>query len=148
MRSLPIAALVAIFLAAVGFSQAPKSVGAGPEAAIVAFHSALQSGDAASAMKLIAADALFIEGGNLENRTEYESNHLPADIDFEKAIHSKYKTVRVTVKGSTAWVISESDSQGTFEGRPVDFAGMELAVLTREPAGWRIRSMHWSSRKR
>ena len=139
--------LAIILIASALFAQ-PSPEAAASSAAIDAFHAAIRTGDSAAALRLIAADALLIEGGAMQNRAEYAANHLAEDIDFEKAIQSKYRTVRVTVLGDAAWVVSESDSKGTFENKPVDFVGMELAVLTREPSGWRIRSIHWSTRRR
>jgi hypothetical protein len=56
--------------------------------------------------------------------------------------------MRVTFNGDTAWVIVETVFEGTFDGSPVNFVSSQLAVLSREMAGWRIRSIHWSSRRR
>jgi ketosteroid isomerase-like protein len=124
------------------------------EAAVTAvlesFYGAMKTGDTAAAMRLIAPDAMFIESGRLETRDEYEKNHLPADIQFEKQVSGKRGPVRVTFDddGDTAWVIATTDFQGTFDGSPVDFISMQLMVLTRDSGEWRIRSIHWSSRRR
>ncbi len=90
----------------------------------------------------------MLEAGGVETRAEYVKDHLPADIEFEKAVSSMRKSVRVTVAGNAAWAISSSETTGTFQTRPVDFVGIEMMVLTREPAGWRIRAISWSSRNR
>jgi ketosteroid isomerase-like protein len=128
--------------------QAPANDEASVLAAVKAFHTALGSGNAAAAMELIASDALMMEVGGMETREQYEKAHLPADIAFEKSVTVKRDTVRVVVRGDVAWVTTSADFTGTFEGRPVDFLGLELMVLSREPAGWRIRAVHWSSRNR
>jgi ketosteroid isomerase-like protein len=117
-------------------------------AAVNAFHKALSSGDSAAAMRLIADDALMLEVGGIETRAEYEANHLPADIEFEKGVTTQRKNVRVVVTGNAAWAVNTSDVTGTFQGKPVSFVGIELMVLSREPAGWQIRAIHWSSRQR
>lgn len=121
-------------------------------AAVVAvvdgFHAALASGDQASALRLIADDAVFLEAGGVESRSEYVTNHLPADIEFEKGVSTKRSPIRVVVRGDAAWATSTSETTGSFQGRAVDFIGAELMVLSREPAGWRIRTIHWSSRAR
>jgi ketosteroid isomerase-like protein len=117
-------------------------------ATVKAFHSALGSGNGAAAMELIAPDALMMEVGGMETREQYEKDHLPADIAFEKSVTVKRTPVRVVVRGDVAWVTTSADFVGTFEGRPVDFLGLELMVLSREPSGWRIRAVHWSSRNR
>ena len=99
-------------------------------------------------MNLIAPDALFLESGRLETRAEYEANHLPSDIAFEREVTGKRGPMRVSFSGDAAWVIVTTDYVGTFEGSPVDFTSAQLAVLTRETGDWRIRSIHWSSRRR
>src|SRR5688500_4796203 len=50
------------------------------------FYGAMKTGDTVTAMSVIAPDALFVESGKLETREEYEKNHLPADIAFEKQV--------------------------------------------------------------
>jgi ketosteroid isomerase-like protein len=128
--------------------QTPANDEASVLAAVKAFHTALGSGNGAAAMELIAPDALMMEVGGMETREQYEKAHLPADIAFEKSVTVKRMPVKVVVRGDVAWVTTSADFTGTFEGRPVDFLGLELMVLSREPAGWRIRAVHWSSRNR
>lgn len=129
-------------------AQIPTNDEASVASAVKVFHSAYAAGNAAQVMQFIAEDALMMEGGNIETRAQYEKDHLPADIAFEKEVQAKRTPVRVVVRGDTAWVTTSADFVGTFEGRPVDFQGLELMVLSREPAGWRIRAIHWSSRNR
>ena len=133
------------------FACAPAS-GPETEAAVTAvldkFYGAMKTGDTVTAMSVIAPDALFVESGKLETRDEYEKNHLPADIAFEKQVTGKRGPLRITVKGDTAWVIAVTVFEGTFDGSPVNFESAQLAVLTREAGEWQIRSIHWSSRRR
>ena len=117
-------------------------------ATLEAFYGAMKSGDTAVAMAQIAEDAQFVESGRLETRAEYEKNHLPNDIAFEKQVTGKRSPFHVTVNGDTAWVIASTDFDGTFDGSEVSFTSAQLAVLSRESEGWRIRSIHWSSRPR
>lgn len=112
------------------------------------FYGAMKSGDAAGAMTHIATDAVFVESGRLETRAEYEKNHLPADIDFERQVTGRRSPWEVKFDGDTAWGIATTEFVGTFEGGPVDFVSAQLAVLTREDGRWRIRSIHWSSHRR
>ena len=113
-----------------------------------AFYGAMKKGDTAAAMQLIAPDAVFVESGKLETRAEYEANHLPADIQFEKQVTGKRGPMRTTFQGDAAWVIVTTEYDGSFDGRPVSFVSAQLAVLTRNDGNWRIRSIHWSSRPR
>ena len=127
-------------------SQAPVQDPAEVTAAVEGFYAAIKKGDPAAAMSFIAPDAVFVESGNLETRTQYETNHLPSDIEFESQVTGKRRPMQIKFQGDTAWVIAETEYDGTFEGDPVNFVGAQLAVLTRDSGRWLIRSIHWSSR--
>ena len=116
-------------------------------AVIDAFYSGIKSGNNAATMAVVAPDALFVETGTLETRSEYEMNHLPNDIAFEKQVSGKRSPLRITVNGDTAWVIATTEYDGEFDGAPVNFISAQLAVLSRDEGAWKIRSIHWSSRR-
>lgn len=113
-------------------------------AAVDGFHDALGRGDAKAAMELLAPDAVILESGAAETRDEYEKHHLTEDIAFSRAVTTTNSTLAVHIDGNVAWVSSTSRATGTFNGRQVNSAGVELMVLTNSPAGWRIRAIHWS----
>jgi ketosteroid isomerase-like protein len=124
----------------------------GADAAAVAsavrdFHIALEAGDAQAASRLLAPDAAILENGDREARKEYLDHHLQADMKFAQAVPTRFSKADVTVSGDVAWASSTSVTQGTYESKPVNLVGAELMVLSRTPAGWVIRSIHWSSRK-
>jgi ketosteroid isomerase-like protein len=127
-------------------AQAPSAATADVQKVVDAFHAGLKAGDTARVMMLLAPDVLLLEAGGIETRAEYESNHLPADVEFEKSVTTSFKPYRVTVAGDAAWVVNTSEYKGRFRDRPVDSVGVELMVLSRDAAGWRIRAIHWSSR--
>ena len=112
------------------------------------FYAAMKNADNAGAMSTIAEDAVFVESGRLETREEYEKNHLPADISFEKQVSGKRGEWQITIKDDTAWAIALTDYDGIFDGAPVAFTSGQLAVLSRDAGAWKIRSIHWSSRRR
>jgi ketosteroid isomerase-like protein len=114
---------------------------------VEAFHHALATGNATAAMKLMAPDAVILESGFVETRAEYESHHLPEDIQFAQAVHNNRSDVRVKIDGDTAWLTSRNTAEGSFEGKQVNSVGVELVVLTKNSAGWLIRAIHWSSHK-
>ena len=115
---------------------------------ITRFHEALGRGDSTAALALLAPDAVILESGGSETVAEYRGHHLPADIEFARAIRAVRNAIRVTVAGNLAWAAGTSTSQGEFRGRAVNSAGAELIVLTRAADGWRISAIHWSSRRR
>jgi len=112
------------------------------------FHSAVTAGDAAGAMAVVGADAVFLEAGGMETRAEYEKDHLPADIEFEKSVPMKRGALRVVVSGDAAWTTCTTELRGTFQGRTIDSIGTEMIVLSRTAGGWHIRAVSWTSRAR
>ena len=117
-------------------------------AAAKAFQTAMDTGDAPTVMRYIADDALMMEGGTIENRMQYEQNHLPLDLEFAKGMTAKRMPVQQSVRGDVAWVRTSTEFSGTFEGQPLALLGLETMVMTREPDGWKIKALHWSSQRR
>jgi len=117
-------------------------------AVIARFHSALAAGDSAAVLSLLADDVAILESGGLESRDDYRSHHLPADVEFARAVPSQRGAVTVRVSGDVAWATASSTTQGEFRGRQINSSGVELMVLSRERGGWRIRAIHWSTRTR
>lgn len=116
-------------------------------ATVAGFHAALAAGDSTGALALLAPDAIILESGELESRAEYAAHHLGADIEFARAVPSLRMTTLVRQEGGIAWVAAISTARGTFRDRPIASQGAELMVLGRTAAGWRIRAIHWSSRR-
>lgn len=116
-------------------------------ATVAVFHAALVAGDSAAALGLLAPDAIILEAGELETRTEYAAHHLGADIEFSRAVPSQRESTLMFYDGAVAWVATTTTARGTFHDRAVSSQGAELMVLSRTEAGWRIRAIHWSSRR-
>ena len=114
-------------------------------ATVARFHAALAAGDSATALGLLALDALIIESGDVQTRAEYRTHHLPADIMFAAAVPGTRTITHVTISGDVAWIAATSVTQGTYRDRPVNSVGAELTVLSRTSSGWQIRAVHWSS---
>lgn len=112
------------------------------------FRQMLSTGDTAGLGALLAPDLKVAEGGSVENRKEYLSHHLSADIEFAKAVKDERTSFHYSCEGNVAWLVSTSTSTGTFGGRDINSVGAELMVLSRTPMGWKIRAIHWSSGKR
>ncbi len=111
------------------------------------YHAALLAADTQAVSRLLAPDAVILESGDRESRKEYLEHHLQADIKFAQAVPTRQSKIDVTLSGDVAWAISTSVTQGTYESKAVNLVGAELMVLTRNPTGWVIRSIHWSSRR-
>jgi ketosteroid isomerase-like protein len=140
--------LIVLLVLVPAFDSEASTEESGPASAVVeAFHAALQRGEGKAAVELLAPDAVILESGVAQTREEYEKHHLAEDIAFLQAVTSTSSTPTVHIEGNTAWVSSTSRVAGIFNGRKVNSAGAELVVLTNSASGWRIRAIHWSSRK-
>lgn len=114
-------------------------------ATVNAFHTALENGEPAAAMALLAEDAQVLEMGVRETREQYSGEHLTADMRFAKAVSSTRSAMVVRQEGPVAWTTQQSRTEGRFMSRDVNADGTELMVLAKTPDGWRIRAIHWSS---
>jgi ketosteroid isomerase-like protein len=112
------------------------------------YHRALAGGDTAAVLRLLAPDAIILESGGVETRSEYLSHHLPGDIAFAQAVARERGPIQVRMSGNTAWTTSTSTTVGEYRGRSINSQGAELMVLTRNGGEWKIRAIHWSSRNR
>lgn len=111
-----------------------------------AFHAALEHGDTAGALALLADDVLIFESGEAErSKAEYAQHHLAADAAFSAAVPATRSRRMGRAGGDSAWVASESRTTGQFNGRSIDSLSVETMVLRHEADGWRITHIHWSS---
>lgn len=154
MLRAPVLLSLALFVASASpaLAQGAAPQRASDSAAVVAtvqrLHEALEAGDSAAVLGLLTDDVAILESGGVENRDQYRGHHLPADIEFARAVKAERTVHAVTVAGDAAWVSSTSSTRGEFKGRPVNSAGAELIVLRRVSGTWRIAAIHWSSRRR
>ena len=117
------------------------------KAAVEGFYQALTHNDRAAALALLSPDAVILESGESQTRAEYEREHLVEDIAFAGATKTERSPLTIRQEGNVAWTTATSKTTGTFQGRKIDSTGVELMVLTKDASGWRIRAIHWSSRK-
>ena len=104
-----------------------------PSAIVNSFHEALASG------------VIFEQGGAEMSRDEYASEHLDADIEFSRATSSKAIDQRAQVQGKSAWMLTISETFGSFRGKDVSSRNAETMVLAKTARGWHIVHIHWSS---
>ena len=117
-------------------------------AVVEAFHSALAAGDSVTALSMLADDVTILESGGVENKEHYRSGHLAGDMRFAQAVPRERGDMEVSVRGDVAWAHSTSITQGQMGNREINSQGAELVVLAREGGIWKIKAIHWSSRRR
>ncbi len=140
------ARLVALLL----LSTLPALAGAqtGPSDAWEKFHLAIANADRAAAASVLAADVQIFESGFVErSRDEYLTHHFEADAKFAKAVPRRVTRHSEQAAGNMALVLEETETNGSYEDKPVKLIGTETAVLRRDDGTWRIVHIHWSSRK-
>ena len=148
-NSLALATLVAsVLLGRPADAQSSSADSAAVGGVVASFHAALERGDSAAVIALLAPRAVILESGSAETVAEYRSHHLPADIEFARAVPGVRTPLRITVRGDVAWAAATGTTQGEFKGRAVNSASAELLVLERVAGAWRITAIHWSSRRR
>ncbi len=111
------------------------------------FHEALAQGDSTTALSLLADDVVILERGGVEDKEHYRSGHLAGDMRFAQAVKRERGVLNVQVVGDVAWVWSTSTTRGRMGDREINSRGAELAVLVRQDDGWKIKAIHWSSRR-
>jgi ketosteroid isomerase-like protein len=146
-KTLSIAVLFVLLVVRPAGAGSVPSDAAAITAAVDGFHDALRRGDSKAALNLLAADAVILESGSAQTREEYAREHLAEDIAFVKAVPGTRSTLSIKQEGNVAWTTATTQSAGTFNGREVNSAGVELMVLTKTRLGWLIRAIHWSSHR-
>ena len=118
-----------------------------PLATVAAFHEALAAQDQKVVIALLSPEVLIFESGGAElSRAEYASHHLGADMEFSAATVRKVTDQETGQKEALAWVLTRSQTTGSFRGKEIDAKGVETMLLKHTPDGWRIFHIHWSSR--
>ena len=82
------------------------------------------------------------------SRDEYASHHLGEDIEFSRSTSRKLVSQTSGDKGASAWVLSISETSGTFGGKDVASRTAETMLLKQKSGEWRIAHIHWSSRRK
>lgn len=128
-------------------SSVPLKPGGSPgaEAAAEAFQNALIHGDRAAVLALLHSDARISEDGSTQSRAEYAAHHLGEDIAFLKRAQIRQLS-RISVEsGSSAQVVTESETRITSKGMPAIYRSHEAMRLRRVGGDWKIVSIDWSS---
>lgn len=120
-----------------------------PATTVRAFHEALASGEQERVLELLDPDVKIFESGGAElSRAEYAAHHLGADMGFSAATQRTIVDQTEGEAGDAGWVLTRSETRGTFREKEIDLLGAETVLLARGERGWRIVHIHWSSRSR
>ena len=149
-RSISLGLVVAIIGTPVGTTAAQSSRADSVAAvgAVEQFHASLAAADSARAASSLSNDVLIIEAGSIQTRAEYLGGHLGADMKASQGAKGERTVVKVSVVGDAAYVISKTVTPPTSAAGSTGSEMAELMVLSRDSAGWKIRTVHWSSRRR
>ena len=115
------------------------------EAAAQAFQAALQHGDQAAVLALLAPDVSISEGGHVQTRDEYASGHLGGDIAFLKDARITPLSIASMPLGDSVMVGSESEIETSVKGKLVRLRSREMLKLQHDGKGWKIVSVQWQS---
>lgn len=143
-------ALLLLFgLATAAQAQTSRTADSAAALAIVdQYEAAMTAGDSAKAVSLLANDLLVMEAGTIETYAEYLAHHLGADIKASAGAKGERSVIRVNVVGDAAYVVTKTVRPGTGAAGSTGSELAELMVLAKTPAGWKIKAIHWSSRRR
>jgi ketosteroid isomerase-like protein len=118
-------------------------------AAVDRFRAALIAGDLGAAAVELDPDVLILESGGAEySAAEYLAVHAKSDAEFLNSARVEPGRRTARASGDLAWVASLTEMEIEHEGEPVEVDGAESMVLRRNPSGWKIVHIHWSSRVR
>lgn len=146
LSSLIAAALIGLASPAFAHGDALPEAPMSPVEIVTAFGAALDAGDEAALVSLMATDIQIAESGGLERSLEeYRSHHMGADIEFSKAVETTIVDRKVYESEGLATVMTEAVSKGTFRDKPVNSRLMETMVLQEFGGAWKIVHIHWSS---
>lgn len=130
----------------------PESRPATPTEVASAYLDTMDSGDLDRAESLFARQSSIFEGGGEEGTWKHYREH---HIGPELAEFKSFKTTKgkpeeaVSADGSMAFVAWPVEYRIALkDGKEVDSKGTVTFVLVREGDAYRIRHLHWSSRKK
>lgn len=135
--------------AAAGRSAAEVAAADSVRAVLQAFDAALTAADTAAALALLDPALVVYEGGSVDStRAAYAAQHLPADMEFMRSgIAREVIRSDIELLAGTALAVTRYRVSGEVRGRPMRSETAETMVLVRTPEGWKIRHIHWSSRR-
>lgn len=110
------------------------------------FRNAMQTGEIATALRLLAPEVLIYDGGReIRSREAYAAGPLKRDIARDAAFYTTVLSQDSAERGDTAWVTTRTRYLSTSTEQAVEFIGTETLVLHRLASGWQIVYVHRST---
>ncbi len=129
-------------------STSPLFNGLDSEAAkaVIAFHTAINSGNAEQARRLLDDAVIIFEGGGVERSADqYANHHMKSDMAFLNKMNITSEEHQVKIIGEMAISMSRSQIKGNYKDKVIDISSMETMVLRKNNNGWKIIHIHWSN---
>lgn len=113
---------------------------------VIAFHAAINSGDAVQARMLLDDAVVIFEGGGVERSADqYASHHMKSDMAFLAKMKITTKEHQVNTMADMAVSMARSNIHGVYKNKKIDIDSMETMVLKKTNGDWRIVHIHWSN---
>lgn len=110
------------------------------------FRNAMQNGEIATALRLLAPEVLIYDGGReIRSREAYAAGPLKRDMARDAAFYTTVLSQDSAERGDTAWVTTRTRYLSTSTEQAVEFIGTETLVLHRLASGWQIVHVHRST---
>ena len=129
-------------------AQNPRADSIGAAAAVEQFHAALAVADSARAVSLLSDDVMIMEAGAIQTKADYLGGHLAGDIKASQGAKGERVVLKVSIVGDAAYVASRTVTPPTGTAGSTGSELAELMVLSKSAGMWKIRAVHWSSRRR
>jgi len=111
---------------------------------VTRFFDALSKGDLATAREQLDPGVVVITNATIRGgRDAYMAEQARADADFLKQSQRGLLRRDAQADGQLAWVLSEKVFR---TGKGPDTRTVETIVLAKNPGGWKIVHIHWSTR--
>ena len=132
----------------VAAAQGPRADSLAVVSAVDSFHGALAAADSSRAVAVLADDVLIMESGAIQTKSDYLGGHLAADMKAGQGPKGERTVLKVTIVGDAAYIASKTVTPPTGAQGSTGSELAELMVLSKSAGVWKIRAVHWSSRRR
>lgn len=114
------------------------------------YRTAMEARSVDKLAEVVDSELLVLEGVHKNvGWADYRDNHIGPEMkDWKEFKVSDPKLLEVAVHGELAYAVQEATYDIVMADKTVSLAGAETFVLKKGPAGWRIRHLHFSAKKK